>query len=406
MNRRTFTLIALSLIIITACKKTDNTPDSGKELSLTASEQLKVRADNAFTLKLFKATLSGNPDADNLFLSPLSVSIAVGMTSNGASGQTLQAIRQTMDFNDFTEDQVNSYYHKMITELPQLDTKTTLKIANSIWYSNIFTPIPAFLQGNASNYNAKIEAADFKNAATKDAINNWVNNATNGKITGIISVIPSNARMYLINAIYFKSSWASKFDATQTKKGNFYLASGNTVQADLMNGDGDFNSVTTPDAKILELPYSNKKFSMVLLSPTQKSVKEYAAGLDSAKWQTLMAGLGATHAQVTMPKFKFSYDVTLNDILINLGMANAFSGDADFTRINAAGGLAITEVKHKAYVEVNEDGTTAAAVTSVGVGTTAPAPNYFRFDHPFIFAIREMKSGLVLFAGVVNDPAK
>jgi serine protease inhibitor len=406
MIRKTFTLIALSLIIITGCKKTDSTPDSGKELSLTANEQLKVRADNAFTLKLFKATLSGNPDADNLFLSPLSVSIAVGMTSNGASGQTLQAIRQTMDFNDFTEDQVNSYYHKMITELPQLDPKTTLKIANSIWYSNAFTPIPAFLQGNASNYNAKIEALDFNNPATKDVINSWVNNATDGKITSIINNIPSNARMYLINAIYFKSSWASKFDVTQTQKGNFYLASGNTVQADLMNGDGNFNSVTTPDARILELPYSNKKFSMILLSPTQKSVKEYAAGLDSVKWQNLMAGLTGTHAQVTMPKFKFSYDIILTNILSNLGMAKAFSGDADFTRIVAAGGLAITEVKHKAYVEVNEDGTTAAAVTSVGVGNTAPAPNYIRFDHPFIFAIREMKSGLVLFAGVVNDPTK
>lgn len=204
MIRKTITLLCLSLIIITACKKIDNTPDTGKELTLTAAEQLKVTADNAFTLKLFKATLNGNPDADNLFLSPLSVSMAVGMTSNGASGQTLQAIRNTMNFNNFTEDQVNGYYHKMITELPQLDPKTTLKFANSIWYTNSFTPIPTFLQANASNYNARIEAADFKNAAAKDVINSWVNNATDGKITSIIDNIQDNVIMYLINAIYFK----------------------------------------------------------------------------------------------------------------------------------------------------------------------------------------------------------
>ncbi|WP_184549068.1 serpin family protein [Mucilaginibacter sp. FT3.2] len=405
MIRKAITLLSLSALTITACKKVDSKPDTGKDLSLTAAEQQKVAADNAFSLKLFNATLTGNADADNLFLSPLSVSMAVGMTSNGAFGQTLHDIRNTMNFNGFTEDQVNSYYHKMITELPQLDPKTTLKFANSIWYANTFTPIPAFLQANASNYNARVQSADFTSAATRDDINNWVSNATDGKITNIIdNNIPTNARMYLINAIYFKSGWATKFDATQTKTDTFYLPSGGTVQTPLMNGEGDFNSANAADARILELPYTNNKFSMVILMPTQKSVKEYAAGLDSAKWQTLMAGLGKTHATVTMPKFKFSYDTDLKNILSNMGMANAFSDIADFTRINAAGGLSITEVKHKAYVEVNEDGTTAAAVTSVSVGATVAAPNYFKFDHPFIFAIREMKTGLVLFTGVVNNP--
>ncbi|SEO48321.1 serpin family protein [Mucilaginibacter sp. OK283] len=406
MIRKAITILSLSLVVITACKKIDSKPDNGKDLVLTTTEQQKVAADNAFTLKLFKAALNINGN-DNLFISPLSVSMAIGMTSNGAAGQTLHDIRNTMDFNNFTEDQVNSYYHKMITELPQLDSKTTLKFANSIWYANNFTPVPAFLQTNSANYNARIESVDFKNAGTKDIINNWVSNATDGKIAKIIDDSTDGAIMYLINAIYFKSSWANKFDAAKTQKGTFYLPSGGTMQANFMNLTyTPLNISIASDARVLELPYNNNKFSMVILTPAGKSVQEYAAGLDSAKWQSLMAGLSKSYVDVSMPKFKFSYDTELKGVLSTLGMANAFSDLADFTRINAAGGLTITEVKHKAYIEVDEEGTTAAAVTSVTVGPTAVLSYNFKLDHPFIFAIREMKTGLVLFAGVVNDPTK
>jgi serpin B len=406
MIRKTLTILSLSLVVITGCKKIDSKPDNGKDLVLTATEQQKVAADNAFTLKLFKAALNINGN-DNLFISPLSVSMAIGMTSNGAAGQTLHDIRNTMDFNNFTEDQVNSYYHKMITKLPQLDSKTTLKFANSIWYANNFTPVPAFLQTNSANYNARIESVDFKNAGTKDIINNWVSNGTDGKIAKIIDKSTDGTIMYLINAIYFKGSWANKFDAAKTQKSVFYLPSGSTVQADFMNQtDVPLNINIVNDARVLELPYNNKKFSMVIVTPTSQSVQEYAAGLDSAKWQSLMTGLSGSYVDVSMPKFKFSYDKELKDVLSTLGMANAFSDLADFTRINAGGGLTITEVKHKAYIEVDEEGTTAAAVTSVTIGPTAVLPYNFKLDHPFIFAIREMKTGLVLFTGVVNDPTK
>lgn len=405
MIRKTLTILSLSLVVISACKKINSNPDTGKDLVLTTTEQQKVAADNAFSLKLFKATLSGNGN-NNLFLSPLSVSMAIGMISNGAAGQTLHDIRNTMDFNNFTEDQVNSYYHKMITELPQLDSKTTLKFANSIWYANGFTPMAAFLNTSEANYSARIESVDFKNAGTKDVINNWVSNATDGKIATIIDKSTDGAIMYLINAIYFKGSWANKFDAAKTQKSVFYLPSGGTVQADFMNQSYvPLNTNIVNDARVLELPYNNKKFSMVIVTPTSQSVQEYAAGLDSAKWQSLMTGLSGSYVDVSMPKFKFSYDKELKDVLSTLGMANAFSDLADFTRIST-GGLVISEVKHKAFIEVDEEGTTAAAATSVTFVATAVLPYNFKLDHPFIFAIREMKTGLVLFTGVVNDPTK
>jgi serpin B len=405
MTPRTITLLSILVLMITACKKGDVTPVTGKELVLTAAEQQKANADNAFTIKLFKTTLNGNSDSKNLFISPLSVSMAMGMTSNGSNGQTLTDIRKTMNFDGFTEDQVNSYYHKLITELPALDPKATVKIANSIWYKNTFTLIPAFSQTNTTNYNAKVQGADFSSAATKDLINSWVNDQTNGKITKIVDQIPGNVVMYLINAIYFKSSWKNRFDVAKTQKADFHTASGSTIQADFMNNDAPCNVANTTDATAVELPYGNQRYSMVLVSPKNNvNIKDYVAGLDSAKWRALTAGLQETKTILSLPKFKFSYDIILNDVLSTLGMANAFTDQADFTRINAAGGIQITEVKHKAYVDVNEEGTEAAAVTSVSVGITAVQLFSYKFDHPFIFAIREMKTGLILFAGVVNDP--
>ena len=406
MIPKTFTLLGILLLMITACKKGDVGPgDTGKALELTAAEQQKANADNTFTLKLFKSTLSTNPDGKNLFLSPLSVSMAMGMTSNGSNGQTLTDIRKTMSFDGFTEDQINNYYHKLITDLPGLDPKATVKIANSIWYKNTFTPIPAFLQVNTSNYNAKVQAADFNSPATKDQINSWVSDQTNGKITQIIDQIPGDVIMYLVNAIYFKSSWKNRFDVAKTQKADFHTNSGGTVQVDFMNNEAPCNVAIATDATAVELPYGNQRYSMVLISPKNNtSIKDYVAGLDSAKWHTLTAGLQETKTVLSLPKFKFSYDILLNNALSTLGMSNAFTKQADFTRINAAGGLQITEVKHKAYVEVNEEGTEAAAATSVAIGLTSTAPFSYKFDHPFIFAIREMKTGLILFAGVVNDP--
>jgi serine protease inhibitor len=407
MMQKIFTLLSLLLISLSAYNKDiSNNPGSNKELILTKAEQSKALDDNAFTLKLFKTALTGNIN-NNLFLSPLSVSMAMSMVSNGANGKTLQEIRNTMNFNNFTESQLNAYYQKLITQLPQLDSKTSLKIANSIWYKNTFTPLSSFLNVNTSSYNAKVQRVDFSDPATKDSINNWVSLVTNGKITNIANGISPREAMYLINAVYFKSPWANKFDAAKTKQDTFSLATGGTVQAAMMNTKGLFRCAHNVDANILELPYSRYKFSMVLLMPTTTTMKEYAAGLDLAKWQSLSGSLSWGHAVVAIPKFKFSSDISLNGILSSLGMSNLYGKRADFTRIDATRGLHITQVKHKGYVEVDEEGTEAAAASSMIFGNSIPIPpNYFKFDHPFIFAIRETTTGLILFTGVVNDPTK
>ncbi len=398
-------LLSFLLIVFASCKKSNVVPVSGMDLVLTPQEQQKVTSDNVFTLKLYQYLSANNTGNSNLMVSPLSASFALAMTSNGSNGETLKAMRNALHFNGYTEDFVNSYYNKLITELPKLDPNTTLSIANSIWYKQSFPVLPQFLQTNNNFYHAKAQALDFSSPSAKDQINGWVNDQTKGKIPSIIDHIPDNAVMYLVNAIYFKSSWKEKFNATSTSKQDFHLSGDNTVQADFMSQIIDYNTYSDNNVVIAELPYSDSKYSMVIAMPLNGTVNQLIAGIDSAKWQSWMKGLATANGQIVMPKFKFSYGISLNDALIALGMGNAFLKGADFSRINATYPLDITDVEHKTFIEVNEDGTTAAAATSVGIGTTVVAPRpTITFNHPFLFAIREMKSGLVLFAGTVNNP--
>jgi serpin B len=391
---------------LASCNKGGVTPQKGQNLVLTAGQLQQVTASNAFTLKLFKNLDSANTSNANLFASPLSISFALGMTNNGSNGQTLTAINNTLNFNGFTLNQVNSYFHTLITDLPLLDPNSTLKIVNSIWYRNDLSVLPQFIQTNSTNYNAKIQSLDFNNPSSLTTINNWVLTQTNGAIPSIIGQISPDDRMYLINAIYFKSTWNEKFDALKTAKRTFYLTNNSTVQTDFMDGTIDFKRYDDNDANVFELPYINNKYSMVIIMPAgSKTVQQLAPTIDSVKWKTWMAGLVPSKAELKLPKFKFSYNINLNNALSSLGMSIAFSKNADFSLISPNANLQISQVLHKAFVDVDESGTTAAAVTAVIIGATAvynPPPTVI--DHPFIFVIQEMSSGLILFAGTVNNP--
>ncbi len=402
-------LLSLLLLfaVLASCKKGDPliTPGKGKDLVLSSVGLQKAAADNAFTFNLFKTVKAGDNSNNNLFISPLSVGFAIGMTSNGANGQTFSAIKTAMNYNGFTQDEINSYYSQLITDLPQLDPNTTLKIANSIWYRQGFNVLPDFLQVNSTYYNAKIQALDFNNPSLANTINNWVDNQTNGKIPKIVDQISAADIMYLINAIYFKSIWNTKFDAANTRKMPFSLSDNSQVQADFMEGIIPCKLYADDSVKVAELPYFNNKYSMVIVVPNSGiSANAIVPTLSAAKWQNWTDRLSPVKADVLLPKFKFSYDVTLNNALSTLGMGIAFSPAADFTRVNAGGGLSISAVKQKAYIDVDETGTEAAAVTVVIVTATAVLNPQFNADHPFIFAIREMKTGLILFAGIMNNP--
>ena len=379
--------------------------NTGKDLVLSAFEQQKVTADNSFTLKLFKNLDSANTSGTNLFVSPLSVSFALGMTSNGSAGQTLAAFQNTLGFNGLSQEQVNTYYNNLITNLPQLDPNTTLDIANSIWYKNSFSVLSQFLQTDSTYFHAKIAALDFTGPAALTTINNWVSDNTGGNIPAILNSIPSDAVMYLVNAIYFKSSWKEGFNPSNTQPQAFYLPDNSQVQANFMSANIDYNYYNDNGTGIYELPYSNSKFSMVIIEPpTGTSVNTVIAALDPAKWQTWISSLTAVKNTITLPKFKFSYSTSVKNPLIELGMGNAFSDGANFSLINASQPLKISDVQHKAFVETDETGTTAAAATSVGIVALAIQASPPPINRPFMFVIRQMSSGVILFAGVVNNP--
>jgi serine protease inhibitor len=410
MMKKTYTFYTLLLAVLClgACKKGNNDiPDlgPGKDLVLNSLEQQQALTDNSFSLKLLKQVATTSITNKNLMLSPLSISMALAMTSNGSNGATLEGIRNTLGFNGFTEEQINSYYQHLITDLPGLDPKATIKIANSIWYSNNFEVAPPFLQTNTNYYKAAVEALNFNDPASLTKINNWVNSQTNGKIPTIIEEIPANAIMYLINAVYFKSIWQYPFDKSKTAKSAFYISPTNTVQADFMNANTTFKMGGRLDASVYELPYGNGKYSMVVVMPTaDKTVNDLISTLDTTKWKGWLANLNTVTRDIKMPKFKFAYDITLNETLKALGMATAFDEHAaDFTRINSKGGLYISKVKHKSFIEVNEEGTEAAAATSVEISFTS-APQSVIINRPFLFAIREVNTGLILFSGVINNP--
>ncbi len=405
-TRRMPILLLAVVAVLSACNKSGISNKKTEDLTLTAAEQQKVNSDNAFTLKLFKNLDSTGTADQNLFASPLSVSFAIGMTANGSAGQTLAAINSTMDFNGFSQSAVNSYYHKLITELPLLDPNTTLKIANSIWYSKDFSVQQQFLQTNSSSYNAKIQALDFGNTSSVSTINNWISAQTGGLIPSVISSISDDNKMFLINAIYFKSSWKEKFDPAKTTKLPFTLADNSQVQAPFMDGKINYNIYTDVNTTVVELPYANDKYSLIIAMPKgSETVSQMTSALDTTKWKTWIAGLKPTQNEIKLPKFKFGFGIDLKGALSNLGMGIAFSPAADFSLISPGAGLSISSVLHKAYVDVDETGTTAAATTVVVVGTTAaPTPPPLVIDHPFVFAIRETSSGLILFTGMVNNP--
>lgn len=406
MRIKPILILLLAFAIFNLSCKKEGPENKGKDLILTEKEQQQVMADNAFSFKLLKE-VSSQADLDkNLMLSGLSASMALSMTANGADGETLSAMQASLEQAGFTAAEINAYYNKLINELPALDPKATLNIANSIWYRQGFSVLPDFLKTNTESYKAKISPLDFNDPAAMNTINNWVSQQTNNKIPSIIDKINSEMVMYLMNAVYFKSDWKYPFDKNKTAPAKFKIDATHQVDANFMHvQNASIKSFVNSAVSVHELSYGNDKYSMVIVMPSQPEValNDLINDLDANKWQTWMNGLNIHNAYFIMPKFKFSYTIILNDALSNLGMGIAFSPIADFTKISAAGGLNISEVKQKTFIEVDEKGTEAAAVTSVGVELTS-MPEPLRVDRPFLFAIREMKTGLILFTGAVHNP--
>lgn len=399
-------LLLLSALFTIGCTK-DTTPSPEGEKIVMNDKSLKlVKASNTFSFSLLNKSLDGS--LENRMVSPLSVSLALSMTMNGAAGTTLEAMQKTLGLEGLTKEEINTIFLDLITALKQADPNVEMKIANSIWIRNGFTVLDPFITTNQTFYKAQVSKLDF-NPAAVTTINKWVSDNTNGKIPSILEQISSNEIMFLINAIYFNGKWKYQFEQSKTANEPFNATNKINLSVPMMKMEERFGYSVQPGYKALKMPYGAEKFQMVLLLPDVGTTPEkLAATLDSEKWSTLNAALQSkTKVPVWIPKWKFSWDVTLNGILSALGMEVAFDPNkANFSAINADNQLYITKVIHKTYIDVSESGTEAAAVTSVGVGVTSmPAdPPSFYLTRPFLFFITEEDTGAILFAGKVENP--
>ncbi len=396
-------VIGVSLAMGTATSGCGDNWQPPRELS--AQETSLVEASNQFGFGFFQE-LAAQSDGGNLFVSPLSVSMALGMTYNGARGTTEQGMRECLAFGDLTTGQINQGYLDLITLLTGMDSSVTLEIANSIWYRLGFEVLQEFIDVNVTFFAAVVAALDFGDSGAADTINAWVNEKTHGKIEEIVeSPIDPLVVMYLINAIYFKGDWTFQFDKADTSDMIFHAPDGDK-QVEMMNMKADLSVLQTEDFQAVDLAYGHGLFSMTVLLPREdKDIDDLVAELTPENWANWMGRFEEYNEMLLyLPKFELEWEDSLVNVLTALGMEAAFDpAKADFSGIDGALDLYISEVKHKTYVKVNEEGTEAAAVTSVEVSLSA-APTEIRVDRPFLFVIHDRHSGALLFMGKIVDP--
>ena len=376
--------------------------------ALTPEEESLVQSDNTFGFKLFKEIVNQEQDK-NIFISPLSVAMALGMTLNGAIGETREAMQIALELSGLTDQEINESYESLIELLRGLDPKVIFQIANSIWYRQDISFREEFFNLAGTYFDAEVSGLDFSDPNTLDIINSWVDENTNGKIKEIVDEIDPLTVMFLINAIYFKGTWTYEFDEGQTKDDLFTLPDESQKACQMMQLVGEFQYFENSDFQVIDLPYGDGDYSMTIFLPRfDKDVDSLIAEFDEDNWRQWLDSLDKDEVALYLPKFKLEYELNLNDVLTALGMGIAFEpSSADFTGMRDSGGLYIHKVKHKTFVEVNEEGTEAAAVTSVEMRLTSEGPSYttMRVDQPFMFVIWENHSQTLLFMGKIVEPS-
>ncbi len=409
MRRTRSVILGAMSALLAACAGEPLGPIHGLPRDLTLAERKLVTASNRFAFSFLREVARYSEPDSNVFISPLSASMALGMTYNGARGETQTAMAQTLGLGELTTPEANESFRSLIDLLRGLDPKVDFRLANSIWHRLGFTPRTEFLDVNRKYFDAEVSALDFGKPEAVTTINNWVNVNTNGKIPEIIKSIGSDIVMFLINAIYFKGTWVYQFEKDQTKDGPFTLRGGSQRQVAMMHGGAKAGFYRGQGFRVVDLPYGVGAYSMTIVLPdADGDVDSVIAGLSPDAWGAIVDGLQTDSVAVAMPKFQLRWDDSLNDVLKALGMRIAFcDGDPDLSGIaGVPGDLCISYVKQGTFVDVNEEGTEAAAVTVVGIGIVcACGPVEFRVDRPFAFLIRERFSGTILFMGRIMNPA-
>lgn len=399
-------VLIISFFLIFGCS--DSTSPNKKNSALTFEEEL-IQANNDFAFSTFSHLLETDAEAENIMISPLSLSIALSMLFNGADNETAAQMASVLNYQGFDIDELNSMYFTLFQNLSNCDSLVQLFLANSLWIKDDFPVNSEFIEVNQTYFSADIFTRPFNND-TVNEINQWVEDKTNGKIPELISFLSTSEVMVLLNAIYFSGDWVFQFDTEETISENFYLNDGTTKSVDMMQSSGhDFKYYFSDDFSICRLPYGENNVAMYIFLPNYgNTINEILEKLTVENWNNwreqfefLPEDNIYENFEFNLPKFQIEYEKRLNDILINLGMPIAFTSDADFSGMSPEL-VKISRVKQKAYIEVNEEGTEAAAATGIVIDS-GPAQSFIA-NRPFLFLISDDRTNTTLFIGKVDNP--
>lgn len=403
-----FGMVAI-IFMASGCKKAVMSKPDDEVLS--SFDVAMVEKTNDFGFNLYKNLAREN---ENMMISPVGVSLAMAMAYNGANGVTREAMAKALNIQGIELDSLNKNNLALIYLLTTADPKVTLNIANSIWMVEDFKFSETFVETVKNDYQAAAKKLDFADPKSAAEINKWVEEQTRGAINEIVAPpIDPQTIMFLINAVYFKGTWTNPFEQDLTTDQRFKLADGQTVIVPTMYQSGSFDYFKTSGFQALRLPYGeDEQMAMVLFLPNEDvSLDQFQKQLNQDNWSNWMTLLEKKTGSLMLPKFTMEYEKSLNQVLTDLGMGVAFeAGIADFSGMAAAGAtddIHISDVKHKTFIQVDEAGTEAAAVTSVEVGTTSmPVYDFeLNFDRPFFYAIQDNETGAIVFMGSVLDPS-
>ncbi len=368
-----------------------------------------VKGSTKFALDLFGRVMKKDPHG-NVFISPFSVHMAMTMVYNGANADTMKVMKAALGFEELKLDDVNKTAKELAADIQDAGKGVALQVANSVWLKKGVEIRQDFIKRLEEFFAAVAEEVDFKDKKSLDKINDWTSKNTKGKIKRILDKLEPEGVLYLLNATWFKGDWANKFDKKLTTKRTFTLADGKTVEVPMMSQSGHFDYLDGENFKAVSIPYANKRFSMLLFLPESKTtLADFLGTLTAENWAAWNEQFGWREGTVILPTFKGEYDIDLTRILQLMGMEEPFDENkADFSKITKVK-VFISLVLHKTFIEVDEEGTEAAAVTAVGVRATGAAPKPVKkftlvFDKPYFYAIRDRNTGFILFMGVMQKP--
>ncbi|KGL62540.1 serpin family protein [Polaribacter sp. Hel1_85] len=395
--------VLIKVLFIVVLQSCSSTLKEKEPFNTIPKSEKFIESNNKFAFDIFKniATTETN---ENFMISPVSLSLAIGMVYNGAESETKIAFENTLNYTDFLPNEINEINREISLNLSDNSVGSLFEIANSIWVEKTFSVKEDFINTNKNYYNAEVENLDFSDANSINIINNWVSGKTHQKIPTIIETISPTDVMFLINALYFKSDWKYKFEEENTKEIPFYGAN-STENVEMMNLTNDLLFYENTSFSAVKLPYKNDKYTMTVILPKEnKTTTDIINLLNTDNWKSWTENFKNQAINLTIPKFKSSYQKILNETLIDLGLGNAFSTNANFNGISDVS-LKISYVLQKTFIEVNEKGTEAAAVTVVGIETTSTQPNKeMIINKPFLYTITEKETGSICFLGKIGMP--